>query len=265
MATFWLPTVPDRAMFGNRTVAGKPEPRRDVDRGPRGDHRSSARGRLGVHGRSGRALGMVRGGRLARTGARRCGAVPIRGRRRAPRPGEARRAGGSTWARGSAAGSANRRSSRSICDGSPAGPACASPSEPPRHSLKRADDRTRPRRRLPGAGRPDPPDLAPCVVFIRSFHAGRALLRRPHVAAGRLEAPRLVAGRRARGGTRRGPGQALRAHPRSARRRAGVDGRRRRGMGRPARSIEGPGRGAAALAFEEDRVGHRCGVFEGRQ
>src|SRR5205809_1672853 len=92
MATFWLPTVPDRAMFGNRTVAAKPEPRRDVDRGPRGDHRSSARGRLGVHGRSGRALGMVRGGRLARTGARRCGAVPIRGRRRAPRPGEARRA-----------------------------------------------------------------------------------------------------------------------------------------------------------------------------
>src|SRR5712691_1558853 len=80
MATFWLPTVPDGGMFGNRTVAGDHrEPRRDVDRGPRGDHRSPARGRLGLHGRSRRALGMVRGGRLAGTGARRRGAVPIRG------------------------------------------------------------------------------------------------------------------------------------------------------------------------------------------
>src|SRR5437773_5763920 len=93
MATFRLPTVPDGAMFGNRTVAGTPngEPRRHVDRGPRGDHRSSARGRLGVHGRSRGALGVVRGGRLARTGARRRGPVPIHGRRRTPRPGGARR------------------------------------------------------------------------------------------------------------------------------------------------------------------------------
>src|SRR5438477_313383 len=91
MATSWLPTVPDGAMFrqptGCRDLNG--EPRRDVDRGPRGDHRSTARGRLGVHGRSRGALGMVRGGRLAPTGTRWRGAVPIRRRRRAPRPGGA--------------------------------------------------------------------------------------------------------------------------------------------------------------------------------
>src|SRR6185436_5309096 len=92
MATSWLPTVPEEVTFGNRTVAVPPrESRRDVDRGPRGDHRGAARGRLGVHGRPRGALGLVRCGRLARAGAGRHRAVPVRRRRGTPRPGRARR------------------------------------------------------------------------------------------------------------------------------------------------------------------------------
>src|SRR3954462_2497231 len=87
MATSRLPMTLHRSRtIGNHKVAnhhgqgGDPDVRPAPERGPRGNDRRTARGCLGVHGRPGRPVCLVRRRRMARPGGRWRRPVPVRRR-----------------------------------------------------------------------------------------------------------------------------------------------------------------------------------------